>query len=175
MKCILKENNKSGNDSVVIRRKFVPIQFNIERENQFVNASVKLPFSTAKVVGVLTTHKVTPCKDTPFPNSYYFGVSSAEMRDTSFLENSTSNFYDTAYPPDTRIEGKSGDWWYFVHPITDVSPYYLTASVGYIQLTDDPIIVEILHPGQCEPDLYQLWSKQLIFTDATTVAFFPES
>lgn len=174
MKCVIHTGNKEQGGGVIVRRKFVPIQFKIERANQFINASAKLPFTSAKIVGVLTTSKVSSCNKDPFPNMYYYGVTGTEMTNTRFLENTAGNTYDSDYPPDTFIEGNPGDWWFFVHPVIDETPYYITESVGYQRLRD-PILIEIKHQGQCTPDQYYLWSEQITDRGTTWVVFSPDS
>ena len=68
MKCNMHIGNKPYGNKVTIRRKFVPIKFSITGENQFVNAAVKLPFTTNKVIGLLTTSSlVNPCIDEGLP------------------------------------------------------------------------------------------------------------
>ena len=164
MKCLIKTDNNTS----IVRRKFVPIRFKIERENQFINASAKLPFSTAKVVGVLTTvNGKKPCSDDPLPPRYYFGFTDTEMTDDSFLQLQEGTLYDEDYPPDIFVEQQAGGWWYFAHPVLDRLPSYQDDQ--FLEPLRDAKELNILFPGQCEPEQYLLYSKP--FTGSIWITF----
>ncbi|KAA1244524.1 hypothetical protein [Aquimarina sp. RZ0] len=172
MKCIIHNENNKGGSATIVRRKFVPIKFTIERENQFLNAAAKLPFTTTKVNALLTTSEVQkPCNDTPLPTRYYYGSTPGKMEDTSFLETDTGTVYNTPYPPDGFSNGMRGMWWYYVHPITDRFPVHL--ENGILETLAAPITVKIKQEGQCTADGYYLWSGILPVTGFSLVTFFP--
>ncbi|WP_103072269.1 hypothetical protein [Aquimarina sediminis] len=159
MKCQIDINNKKGDDTVIVRRKFVPIKFNIHRENQFLSAASKLPFTTSKVIGVLTTTNVKKqCSDTPFPTHRYYGVAASQMEDTSFLETNPGEVYTSMYPPDVIIEQQAGGWWYYAHPVTDIHPFIVSGDFPSEPRT--PKLIDLKAEGQCNPEPYYLWSER---------------
>ncbi len=173
MKCFSRLYNKEGSNPVIVRRKFVPIRFQITRENQYVNATAKLPFTFNTLIGLLTTSKAEPCNETSYPPTYYFGISDTEMVDDQFLNTDSGNTYDSPYPPDIRIESTEGKWWYFVHPLLDRNPYQLGPQ-GFRPL-ENPKQLEIHHQGQCLPEYYALWSRPVSASGTIFLSFFPES
>ncbi|GAA4277018.1 hypothetical protein [Aquimarina mytili] len=156
MKCRIQLGNKEDSKGVIVRRKFVPIQFKITRENQFVNASAKLPFTTNKVIGVLTTKQVNTCNKAPFTSRYYTGITDNQIEDASFLESNPGEVYTGSYPPDITYGIFSEfKWWYFAHPILDKRP---TITLNGFDLSIDPKIVSVSVEGHCDPQEYYLWS-----------------
>ncbi|MBQ0733926.1 hypothetical protein [Aquimarina celericrescens] len=162
MKCKIHTHNKKEAKAVIVRRKFVPIRFKITRENQFVNAAAKLPFSSNAVIGMLTTNQVNYCSDAPVPSRLYYGVSNAQITDTRFLNLNEGEVYTTKYPPDVRIRqtDNKNTWWYYAHPVTDQFPYLFEDD--FVDQLKDPIKVNVQYPGQCDPVPYYLWSQRLI-------------
>ncbi len=155
MKCKIQLNNKQGSNGVIVRRKFVPIQFKITRENQFVNATAKLPFTTNKVIGLLTTKRVNTCTKEPFAPRFYVGVTNNRMEDSSFLETNPGIEFTENYPPDVVLDIYSGfKWWYFVHPVLDRLP---TILLNGFDLGIDPKTIQIKVDGYCDPQDYYLW------------------
>ncbi len=162
MKCKLPSSNKTATSGLWVRRKFVPIQLTIHRENQFVNASAKLPFTTAKVIGVLPVVQVEQeCSDTPVPPRLYYGLSDTLVDDDRFLQLSTGTEYTTT-PPDATLSREiySGLYWYYAHPATDTFPYLYEDD--FMDRLTDPKIIEVLEEGQCSPVEYYLWSGPFI-------------
>ena len=153
------ENNKSTKGTVIVRRKFVPIKFTIERGNQFLSAGAKLPFfTTSKVVGLLTSTEVdAKCNDQPLPPKYYYGITDTQMEDTSFLEDNAGILLEEDYAPDIEMQGNSSQWWYYVHPVRDRFPTMFASD--FIALLDTPTRIDLLIPGQCNPEPYYLWSE----------------
>ncbi|MBQ4818875.1 hypothetical protein [Aquimarina sp. MMG016] len=174
MKCIIKGgNNKSTYDTVIVRRKFVPIKFIIERENQFLNAGTKLPFATTKVNALLVTSKVKKsCVDKELLPKYYYGISDFKMTDTQFLADNDGDFYDGDYPPDGFSNGEfTNQWWYYVHPVLDRFPLFIDNGIS--EELGDPILLEFTREGQCTPDKYYLWSERLPKSGSSLITFFP--
>ncbi len=173
MKCNTDKYNKKDPQGVIVRRKFVPIKFSIHRENQFLNAGTKLPYTTAKVIGVLTTSTIhNKCNDLPLPPRYYYGISDSEMIDTRFLQTNRGSTFTSQYPPDGFFNGPTGThWWYYIHPILDRFPVLL--DNGMYQSLTNPITLEIKQEGQCTPEHYYLWSGKLPDTGFSLVTFFP--
>ena len=65
MKCLLKFIATDGKETKkVVRRRFVPITFEVNRQGQHTTFEQKLPFNTAKVVGLMTVVSEIP-KDDP--------------------------------------------------------------------------------------------------------------
>ncbi|MBL0685304.1 hypothetical protein [Aquimarina mytili] len=156
MKCKIETYNKEDGKSVIVRRKFVPIQFKITKENQFVNASAKLPFTTSKVIGVLTVKKVNTCNKAPFAPRYYTGVTDNQIQDASFLETNPGEEYAQPYPPDLTFDIFSDfKWWYFAHPILDRKPMI---TLNGFALGIAPKTITINLEGYCDPQDYYLWS-----------------
>lgn len=167
MKCIVKEKNKGGN-ATIVRRKFVPIKFTIQRENQFLNAGAKLPFATSKVQALLVTSKLeNKCSDLPIIPRYYFGITDSKMEDNSFLQLSDGIEYNGIYPPDIFVEQQTEGWWYFAHPATDRLPFY--QGDGFLEPLEDYKELNLQFEGQCNPDLFFLWSG--IHTGTTFITF----
>ncbi|GAA4273626.1 hypothetical protein U6A24_18350 [Aquimarina gracilis] len=162
MKCKIHMGNKRETKAVIVRRKFVPIQFKITRENQYVNAEAKLPFTSNAVIGMLTTNKVNACSDVPVPNRLYYGITDAQVTDTRFLKIKEGQEYTSVYPPDARIQSigiNTTWWWYYAHPVTDQFPYLFEAD--FVEQLNDPLKVDVQYPGQCDPIPYYLWSERL--------------
>ncbi|WP_378182028.1 hypothetical protein [Aquimarina sp. SS2-1] len=158
MKCIIKgKNNKSVNGTVIVRRKFVPIKLLIERENQFLNAGAKLPFTTSKVNALLVTSMVEKkCSDTPITPRYYFGITDSKMEDDRFLQLNNGIEYNSAYPPDIYEDQQITGWWYFAHSATERLPFY--QGDGFLEPLEDYKQLSLQFEGQCNPDLFFLWS-----------------
>ncbi|OED38574.1 hypothetical protein AB832_04490 [Flavobacteriaceae bacterium (ex Bugula neritina AB1)] len=173
MKCVLHTNNKNNPKELIVRRKFVPIKLISIGENQFLNAGTKLPYTTAKVIGLLTTSKVIgpPCIDEGLPPKYYYGVSRFEITTTDFLDSNIGNFYDGQYPPDILIDTVPNFWWYFVHPITDRFPVLI--ANGMLQELTEPTTLEFKQEGQCTPDQYFLWQGKLSADGDIQITFTP--
>ncbi|WP_299187639.1 hypothetical protein [uncultured Aquimarina sp.] len=169
MKCIIKrENNKKDNNGLIVRRKFVPIKFTIQRENQFLNAGAKLPFTAAKVNALLVTSKVEKkCSDSPITPRYYFGITDSKMEDERFLELNDGIEYNDSYPPDIYVEQQTEGWWYFAHPATDKLPFY--QGDGFLEPLEDYKELNLQFDGQCNPNLFFLWSG--IHTGTTFITF----
>lgn len=168
MKCKIHTHNKKEAKAVIVHRKFVPIRFKITRENQFVNAAAKLPFTSNGVIGMLTTNKVNSCSDAPVPSRVYYGVTNAQITDTRFLDLNQGEVYTSAYPPDVRIQQTNIEdiWWYYAHPVTDRFPYVF--GDDYEDHLQNPTQLDVQYPGQCDPVPYYLWSDQIIgFTRIT--------
>ncbi|WP_271785361.1 hypothetical protein [Aquimarina algiphila] len=157
MKCLIHSGNKEHTEGLIIRRKFVPLKFTIHRENQFLNAAAKLPFTTNAVIGILKTSNVQiKCSDVPGPSRLYYGVSPSKMEDTSFLELNPGTTYTTNYPRNVTIEEQTGGWWYYAHPVTDIFPFIASGDIPAEPRT--PIVIDILQSGQCNSEKYYLWS-----------------
>ncbi len=173
MKCVIHSNNKNGSKELIVRRKFVPIKLIIKGENQFLNAGTKLPFSTAKVIGLLTTSKVIgpPCIDEELPPKYYYGVSRFEITNTDFLNSNTGSFYEGQYPPDILIDTTPNFWWYFIHRITDRFPVLI--ANGMFQELTAPALLEFKQEGQCTPNQYYLWKGKLSSDGDIRITFTP--
>ncbi len=171
MKCKIQLSNKQGSKGVIVRRKFVPIQFKITRENQFVNAAAKLPFTTNKVIGLLTCSKAHACADQDVPSKYYAGISDSEITDTSFLGLNDGVFYAENFPPDVVLNPSPNRWWYYVHPIVDRLPVII--ENGFFIALEDPVTVAFKQEGQCNPGKYYLWSGQLPPEGQLRITFFP--
>ncbi len=156
MKCKIETYNKQEDKGVIVHRKFVPIPLKITRENQFINASAKLPFTTAKVIGVLTTQKVDTCDKTSFATRYFTGLTETQVQDASFLETNEGILYATPYPPEVAY-GIFSDfkWWYFAHPVLDKRP---TILLNGFDLSIEPKIISVKVEGYCDPQDYYLWS-----------------
>ncbi len=162
MKCIIDSGNKEDKKGVIVRRKFVPLKFTIHRENQFLNAAVKLPFTTAKVIGVLTTsNSQKPCSDTPILPRLYYGLSDTLVDDDRFLTITPGVEYAQS-PPDARLSQDiyTGLYWYYAHPVTDDFPWLYQGEL--IDQLTDPQIISILPKGRCTPVEYYLWSDRFI-------------
>ena len=173
MKCLINTADKQEQNRIIVRRKFVPIKFTVQREGQFLNAGAKLPFATSKVNGLLVTSKVEdPCVDEGLPPKYYYGTSDTRMTDTRFLSDNQGSFYDGEYPPDGVFQAPfTGQWWYYVHRILDRFPIYI--DNGLFQRLVDPVTIAFKQPGQCTPDQYYLWSGRLPGDGIAIVTFFP--
>ncbi len=156
MKCKIDSDNKEHTEGLIVRRKFVPLKFTIHRENQFLNAEAKLPFTTNKIIGILTCSKVDSCIEEPFTSRFYVGVTENQMEDTSFLETNKGKEFNGNYPPDVTFDIFSDfKWWYFVHPIVDQLP---TILLNGFDLGIEPKTIAVKVDGYCDPQDYYLWS-----------------
>lgn len=168
MKCIVHIGNKKGGSATVVRRKFVPIHINIERENQFVNASAKLPFFSSKVNALLVTSKINrKCNDNPIAPRYYFGITDTKMEDDRFLKLSDGIPYDSVYPPDIFVEEQTQGWWYFAHPVTDRLPFY--QGDGFLEPLENYQQLKIQFEDRCDTDAFYLWNGT--HTGSTFITF----
>ncbi len=171
MKCKIDSDNKEHPEGLVVRRKFVPLKFTIQRENQFLNAEAKLPFTTNKIIGVLTCSKVNSCTDEGIPTKYYTGITALEITDTRFLSLNDGVFYGENYPPDIVMNPSGNRWWYYIHPILDRLPVLI--ENGFFTPLEDPVTVEFKQEGQCTPGKYYLWSGRLPPEGSLRITFFP--
>ncbi len=161
MKCKIDSDNKKYANGLIVRRKFVPLKFTIHRENQFLNAEAKLPFTTNAVIGILTTsNSERKCSDDSRPSRLYYGVSTSRIENTSFLEINPGIVYLGVYPPDVKInqEVATDLWWYYAHPVTDSFPFL--CADDFAERLRDPMIINVLQPGECSAEDYYLWSER---------------
>lgn len=160
MKCRIDQDNKERSQGLIVRRKFVPLKFSILRENQFLNAGTKLPFTSCKLIGMLIGAKVTdPCIDMPAPPRFYYGLSASKMTDTRFLDTHPGELFNDTYPPNIQIDQNTSgnEWWFYAAPETDIYPFLFTNE--YEDSIGDPIRLEITEEGHCNPETYYLWSQ----------------
>ena len=169
MECKNDLDNKMQQSGVIVRRKFVPIKFSIHKENQFVSAGAKLPFTANRILGVLTTTTISPCTDTAVPPRYYFGVSESRMMDASFMKTDPGKVYEESYPPDVLMNANPGKWYYYAHPVLDKFPTILT-NVDFQEI-QEPIPLQLSQQGQCSPDNYYLWSGALPLEGTLFITF----
>ncbi|WP_062055995.1 hypothetical protein [Aquimarina longa] len=168
MKCKINSDNKKHPTGVIVRRKFVPLKFTIHRKNQFLNAGAKLPFTSSKVIGLLTTATVAPCIATELPPKYYIGTAVYRIVDTRFIHHNPGVSYQGKDPPGTMIRVNSGNWWYYAHPNTGRTPVILiNGVVQHLQ----PIPIHMQPEGYCIATPYTLWGGVLPSQSTIAITF----
>jgi len=169
MYCKVDHKEKEGKH-LIVKRRFIPLTFTVDSEKQFLNASAKLPFTANKVIGVLTCSNTSPCNDTSQTPRYYFGITDEQMLDNRFLNDTNGIEYTTIYPPDLSLDAVENKYWYYAHPVTDLSP-----SIIYNGAFNDigvPIPITIKRQGQCEAEPHYLWSGKFPDTDTIVIGFY---
>lgn len=169
MYCKVNQKEQEG-ERKIVKRRFIPLTFTVDYEGQFLNAAAKLPFTSNKVIGVLTCSKVNPCNDSPQIPRYYFGITDERMVDNRFLEDTNGIEYTTTYPPVLNLQPVEDRYWYYVHPVGDLLP-----SVTYndvLQNIGEPIPIAIKKQGQCEAEPHYLWSAKFPDVDSVVIGFF---
>lgn len=169
MYCKVNPKDQDGKYHIV-KRRFVPITFTVNREDQFLNAAVKLPFTSNKVIGVLTCSKVNPCKDTLQTPRYYFGITDEQMVDDRFLDDNNGIEYTTTYPPNLNLDAVDDNYWYYAHPVEELFPLILYN--GLFQDLGEPITIPIKKQGQCEAVPHYLWSSKFPEDGGTVIIGF---